>query len=247
MGARMRAHDWSASPLGPPQGWPQALRAVVALMINSRFPMFVAWGPQLGFLYNDPYAEILGGKHPDALGRRFEDIWGEIWGDISPLIDAALSGEASFREDLPLLMNRKGYAEQTWFTFSYSPVRGDDGRIAGMFCACAETTGKVLAEAELKAERDQLSEMFEQAPGFIAMLEGPEHRFSLANASYRRLIGDRETLGRTVAEVLPEAAAQGFVGMLDRVYGTGETIRLDAAPVTLVHGDEAEQHFMDFI
>ena len=247
MGARMRAHDWSASPLGPPQGWPQALRAVVALMINSRFPMFVAWGPQLGFLYNDPYAEILGGKHPDALGRRFEDIWGEIWGDISPLIDAALSGEASFREDLPLLMNRKGYAEQTWFTFSYSPVRGDDGRIAGMFCACAETTGKVLAEAELKAERDQLSEMFEQAPGFIAMLEGPEHRFSLANASYRRLIGDRETLGRTVAEVLPEAAAQGFVGMLDRVYGTGETIRLDAAPVTLGHGAEAEQHFLDFI
>ncbi|WP_114946136.1 HWE histidine kinase domain-containing protein [Microvirga calopogonii] len=146
MGSLMRAHDWSSSPLGAPSTWPQSLRSVVGLLLGSKFPMFVAWGPELGFLYNDAYAEILGAKHPRALGLRFHDIWSEIWSDISPLIDAALAGEASYRENLPLLMNRKGFDEQTWFTFSYSPVRDESGQVAGMFCAVAETTGQILAE-----------------------------------------------------------------------------------------------------
>jgi hypothetical protein len=134
-GALMRAHDWSESPLGAPESWPQSLRTVVGLLLQSQFPMFVAWGDALGFLYNDRYARILGTKHPGALGRRFQDIWSEIWPDISPLIDAAMSGRATYREDLPLVMNRKGYDEQTWFTFSYSPVRNESGKVAGMFCA----------------------------------------------------------------------------------------------------------------
>ena len=145
IGAAMRVHDWSASPLGHPSAWPQSLRSVVSLLLNSKFPMFVAWGPELGFLYNDSYAEILGAKHPGALGSRFSDIWREIWPDIAPLIDAAMSGEAVYRENLPLLMNRKGYDEQTWFTFSYSPVWDESGHIGGMFCVVAETTDQVLA------------------------------------------------------------------------------------------------------
>jgi PAS domain S-box-containing protein len=145
VGALMRAHDWSNSPLGPPERWPQSLRSVVGLLLNSKFPMFVAWGEQLGFLYNDPYAEILAAKHPRALGARFFDIWSEIWSDISPLIDAAMAGEATYSENLPLTMNRHGYDEDTWFTFSYSPVRDETGRVAGMFCAVAETTSQVLA------------------------------------------------------------------------------------------------------
>ena len=150
MGALMRAHDWSDSPLGAPDTWPQSLRSVVGLLLQSQFPMFVAWGTELGFLYNDSYAEILGTKHPRALGRRFHDIWSEIWADISPLIDAAMAGQATYHEDLPLLMNRKGYDEQTWFTFSYSPVRDESGKVAGMFCACTETTGRILAERALR-------------------------------------------------------------------------------------------------
>ncbi|MBF5045628.1 MULTISPECIES: ATP-binding protein [Myxococcaceae] len=142
VGALMRVHDWSKSPLGPPQGWPQSLRSVVGLLLTSKFPMFVAWGPELGFLYNDAYAEILAGKHPASLGARFEDIWREIWPDIKPLIDAALRGEGTYRQDLPLLMNRRGFDEQTWFTFSYSPVRDEQGDVAGMFCAVAETTAQ---------------------------------------------------------------------------------------------------------
>ena len=100
LGALMREHDWSASPLGSPETWSQSLRTVAELLLNSKFPMFVAWGEELGFLYNDPYAAILGAKHPRALGARFYDIWSEIWPDISPLIDAAMAGEAIYREDL---------------------------------------------------------------------------------------------------------------------------------------------------
>ena len=118
--------------------------------------MFVAWGKELGFLYNDAYAEILGAKHPRALGSRFYDIWSEIWTDISPLIDSAMAGEATYREDLPLLMNRRGFDEQTWFTFSYSPVRDEDGAIAGMFCAVAETTQKIVAEKALRDSEEAL-------------------------------------------------------------------------------------------
>ena len=117
-GERMRTLDWSHSPLGHPDMWPQSLRSVVGLLLNSKFPMFVAWGPELGFLYNDAYAEILGAKHPAAMGARFQDIWSEIWSDIAPMIEAALAGEGTYHQDLPLVMNRKGYDEQTWFTFS---------------------------------------------------------------------------------------------------------------------------------
>ena len=168
MGAMMREHDWSTSPLGPPESWPQSLRSVVGLMLNSRFPMFAAWGEGLGFVYNDAYVEILGEKHPSALGRRFRDIWSEIWSDISPLIDSAMAGDATYRENLPLTMNRKGYDEQTWFTFSYSPVQDESGAVAGMFCACTETTEAVRAQRRqtLRIElEDRLSDLAD--PGAV--------------------------------------------------------------------------------
>jgi signal transduction histidine kinase/ActR/RegA family two-component response regulator len=179
VGALMRAHDWSASPLGPPETWPPSLRVVVGLLLQSRFPMFVAWGEELGFLYNDPYAEILGAKHPAALGRKFHDIWSEIWPDISPLIDAAMAGQATYREDLPLVMNRKGFDEQTWFTFSYSPVRDESGRVAGMFCAVSETTQKILAERALRESEGRLRALvdatsyalYRMSPDWSQMLE----------------------------------------------------------------------------
>ena len=149
MGALMRTHDWSSSPLGPPERWPQSLRAVVSLMLTSKFPMFVAWGPKLAFLYNDGYRPIFGAKHPHALGLPFREVWSEIWHDIEPLVTKALAGEATFHEDLHLVMERNSYPEDTWYTFSYSPVRDETGGIAGMFCACTETTKEVKSRAAL--------------------------------------------------------------------------------------------------
>ena len=227
-GALMRAHDWSDSPLGPPERWPQSLRTVVSLLLQSQFPMFVAWGPDLGFLYNDPYAEILGAKHPRALGRRFYDIWSEIWPDISPLIDAAMAGHATYHEDLPLLMNRKGYDEQTWFTFSYSPVRDDSGTVAGIFCACFETTQKVLVERAMResegrlrelnetlecrvteaiAERNILADIVERTNAFVQVID-LEYRWLAVNRAaadeFERIFGTRPRVGLRVFDLLAD-------------------------------------------
>jgi PAS domain S-box-containing protein len=249
MGAMMRAHDWSNSPLGEPMSWPQSLRSVVGLLLGSKFPMFVAWGAELGFLYNDPYTEVLGAKHPSALGARFHDIWREIWPDISPLIDAAMSGQASYHENLPLLMNRKGYDEQTYFTFSYSPVRDESGKVAGMFCACTETTAQVLSARRTADERERLRRMFEQAPGMIAMLSGPEHIFEIANDKYLELVGRRDIIGKPIREALPEIAAQGFTGLLDNVFQSGEPYLGEAVPVRVERepGGPLVERLVDFI
>ena len=248
-GALMRAHDWSSSPLDPPETWPQSLRAVVALLLNSKFPMFVAWGEDLGFLYNDPYAEILGAKHPKALGNRFHDIWSEIWPDIWPLIQAALAGQATYRADLPLIMNRKGFDEKTWFTFSYSPVRDESGRVAGMFCACNETTDKIFAQRRVQAEFDRLRDLFQQAPSFVAVLTGPDHRFEFVNESYQRLIGKRDVIGMAIRDALPELAGQDFFEHLDRVYRSGEPYIGRAEKVVLRRAPDApaEEFLVDFI
>lgn len=146
VGALMLAHDWSKSPLGQPSQWPSPLRSVVSLMLGSNFPMFVAWGDELGFIYNDAYSVLLGNKHPAAIGARFQDIWSEIWDDIYPLVAAAMAGTSTFQENMPLTMNRKGFDEETWFTFTYTPVRDDDGKVVGMFCASTETTPQILAK-----------------------------------------------------------------------------------------------------
>jgi PAS domain S-box-containing protein len=188
VGALMRAHDWSRSPLGHPSEWPQSLRSVVGLLLESRFPMFVAWGKDLNFLYNDAYTEILGKKHPRSLGGRFHDIWSEIWPDISPLISSALAGEASYREDLPLTMNRHGFDEETWFTFSYSPVRDEQGKVAGMFCAVAETTEKNLAGKALRESEERFRLIADSAPVPIWVTKLDRTR-SFANQAYLDFLG----------------------------------------------------------
>jgi len=220
-GALMRSLDWSQSPLGHPSEWPQSLRSVVGLLLGSKFPMFVAWGPELGFLYNDAYAVILGAKHPKAMGSRFEDIWKEIWPDVGPLAHRALQGEATWLEDLPLIMNRSGFDEQTWFTFSYSPVRGDDGQIAGMFCAVAETTEKVIAQrriaeenrtleqrvAEALAEKKVYADIVEGTDAFVQMAD-PDFNFLAINKAsaneFERIFGVRPKVGDNMLDLLKD-------------------------------------------
>jgi PAS domain S-box-containing protein len=226
LGELIRGHDWSTSPLGPPERWPQSLRSVVGLLLGSRFPMFVAWGPELGFLYNDAYAEILGGKHPAALGARFQDIWAEIWPDILPLIEAALRGEASYRDNLRLVMNRRGHEEETWFTFSYSPVRDESGAVAGMFCACTETTDQVRLAAELRAQRDRSEGVLEHMAEAFGLLDDDLRILSL-NAEAVRLDGrPREALvGRLHRDVYPEAHA--LEALYRTVLDEGRAVELE--------------------
>jgi PAS domain S-box-containing protein len=243
------AKDWCGVPIGAPEDWPSSLRAIVSLLLNSRFPMFVAWGPNLTFLYNDAYAVILGAKHPTALGRPFEEIWSEIWQDVGPLADRALAGDASWLEDLPLVMNRHGYEEETFFTFSYSPAVDDSGAIAGVFCACTETTEKVLAVRKIAAERHRLEQLFGEAPAFMALVTGPDHVFELANKAYMQLVGHREILQKPVREALPDVAGQGFFELLDEVYTSGEPFLGHQLPLKIQRtpNSKPEQAYVDFV
>ena len=244
--ALLRDHDWTGSPLGPPSGWPQSLRSVASLMLRSKFPMFVAWGPSLGFLYNDSYAQILGAKHPDAIGRPFREIWAEIWADISGLVERAMAGEATYMEDLPLTILRNGFEEAAWFTFSYSPVVDEQGDVAGMVCTCSETTSNVLAERLRTAENQRLNALFAQAPGLAAVTRGRDHVYELANPAYFAFVGRREILGLSVREALPELD-QRFIDQLTRVYDTGEPYIGRRIPVGLQRGAQLEDRFVDFV
>ncbi|GGE97139.1 PAS domain-containing sensor histidine kinase [Sphingomonas prati] len=237
MGALIRAHDWATSPLGLPETWPQSLRSAVGIMLANKHLMFVAWGPELSFLYNDGYLPVFGTKHPDALGRPFREVWPEIWDDLKPLIDAALSGESTWSENLPLVVERNGYPEEAWFTFSYSPIRDETGAIAGMFCAGAETTQTLLAERRLIDERERQKRMLQQMPGFAALLTGPEHRYEYVNDAYRQISGDRNFMGQAFREVFPDIAGQGFYEIFDRVYESGEPFARRTMSVSLDRED----------
>ncbi|MBW8906653.1 MAG: response regulator [Betaproteobacteria bacterium] len=150
MGERMRGLDWSKTVLGPVEGWRQSLRSAVSTCIGSRFPIVLYWGPQRIVLYNDAYAEILGAKHPWALGRPCEEVWSEIWSVIAPMLDGVVaSGQATWSDDQLLLLERRGYPEECYFSFSFSPVRGEDGHVDGIFTAVIENTGRVLGERRL--------------------------------------------------------------------------------------------------
>ncbi len=247
-GALLRSHDWSASQLGPPETWSQALRTTVDLMLASKHAMCLAWGAELSLLYNDAYIPVLGLKHPSAFGRQLREVWSDIWDDIEPLVHQALAGDAVWFENYHLVMDRNGYSEDTWWQFSYSPARDDDGLVAGMLNVTSEMTGKVIAERRLAGEISRQRQMFEQAPGFINVLTGPDHVFEFANAAYRRLIGGRDPTGKSVRDALPELKDQGFYELLDRVFATGERFVARRRPVRLENpGGPAEGHVLDFI
>ena len=154
MGALMRAKNWSETPLGPLDDWPQSLRTAVSICLNCSFPILIWWGPDLVKLYNDAYATILGNKHPQALGQKGRECWPEIWHVIGPMLRRVLEeGTASPADDLLLLLERNGYPEECYFSFSYSPIYGEMGAVGGVFCPVLETTDKVVGARRLETLR----------------------------------------------------------------------------------------------
>ena len=161
IGSLARDLDWSATPLGHPEKWPQSLKTIVRVMLASRFAMWMGWGPDLTFLYNDAYAGMtLGKKHPWAFGKRSREVWAEIWDDIGPRLQKVLdTGEATWDEALLLFLERSGYREETYHTFSYSPLHGEDGLIVGNLCVVSEETERVIGERRLTTLRSLASEL----------------------------------------------------------------------------------------
>jgi signal transduction histidine kinase len=158
MGARMRALDWSATPLGATDRWPQSLKTIIRVMLDSRYAMWMLWGPEFTFFCNDAYLPTVGDKRDWVLGARSDRVWEEIWPDIGPRIEHVLSsGQATWDERLQLFLQRKGFAEETYHTFSYSPVYDDANRVAGMLCVVTEVTDGVIGERRLRLLRDLAS------------------------------------------------------------------------------------------
>ncbi|MDF2642912.1 MAG: histidine kinase [Pseudomonas sp.] len=219
MGDRIRDMDWAATSLGPASAWPQALATLIEVMLGSSQPMFVVWGPERSLLYNDAYAHILASKHPAALGQPFLDVWSEIRADLIPIVEAAYHGNAVTMDDIKLIMHRKGFAEETHFTFSYTPVQGGHGQPGGFFCACVEITDQVLArraqtqaenalrdlnetlEYEVQQRTQELKRLWNTSPDLL-LVSDFAGRFLRVNPAWTTLLGyqPEELLGHHVTE-----------------------------------------------
>ena len=250
MSRRIRDFDWNAHPLGVPASWPQPLKFALDMALASSFPSAIYWGPELRLLYNDAWAPIPADRHPWALGRPGAEVWADIWPLVGPEMERVLAtgqGFAAYDQMLP--MERDGRPQETWWNYSFTPIRDAAGQVLGVLNQGNETTRVVLAERARNAEVERLRDYFQQAPGAIALLHGPDHVFEIANPEYLELIGHRDVIGQTVAEALPEVVAQGFIDLLDRVHRTGETFRAWSTKVVLQRKPDAEPEtrLLDFV
>ncbi len=237
----LRRYDWSATPLGARADWPFSLRTMVDLMMASGHAMCLASGPERTLLYNDAYAAVLGARHPAAFGMRLEEIWSDVWSEIGPLVARTFAGETATFHDMPLTMTRNGFPEQTWWSFSYSPVRDDRGAVAGLLNVTTETTGRVIAEqerdkaiAELRRSEGQWRRLFEtMEEGFIlgAVLRDDagriiDWRYEEVNDAWYDLVGIARggAIGRTIREVFPGIEDE-WVLEFASVVEAGEPVR----------------------
>ena len=249
LGNLIASLDWSATSLGPIDGWPQVIKTTVGLILQSPVPIVTLWGEDGVMIYNDAYAGFAGNRHPQILGAKVLDAWPEA-ADWNREVMAKVfhdGGKLSFG-DQSLTLNRHGKPAEAWMNLDYSPVLNDDGTRAGVIAIVVETTAKVRAERQLIGERERLRQMFDTAPGFTALLEGPDHRFVMANKAYRDLVGGRDVVGKKVADALPEVSEQGFIDLLDKVAASRESYVGRAVPVRLTRKDgKDEERFVDFV
>ncbi|KYG11092.1 PAS domain-containing sensor histidine kinase [Sorangium cellulosum] len=256
LGALCREKDWGATPLGPVERWPQSLKTAVSIVLSSSFPMIVLWGPELVQIYNDAYRLLMGAKHPAGLGQANRECWPEVWHINEGIYPRVFQGETiSFKETMyPLAPH--GRVEEHYLTLCYNPVRDESGAVGGVFVTVFDVTQEVRtrierdrALAEAKAERERLYEVFMQVPAIIAVLEGPEHTFTVANPRYLELVGRRDLVGKPLREALPEVVGQGFPELVDSVRRSGKPFVAHEALVKLDRrGDGVlDDVYLDFV
>lgn len=248
--ALIAAFDWPATPLGPIGGWPQSLKTTVSLMLRSPVPMVLLWGEDGIMIYNEGYSVFAGERHPALLGSKVREGWPEVADFNDNVMKVGLAGGTLAYKDQDLTLHRhRGEPEQVWMNLDYSPVLGEDGHPAGVIAIVVETTAKVKAEERLKSEGERLRQMFEQAPGFVATLVGPDHVFEIANNAYLQLVDHRDILGKPIREALPEVVEQGFVDLLDRVISTRRPYVGTGARVLLRRRQDSapDERYLDFI
>jgi signal transduction histidine kinase/CheY-like chemotaxis protein len=249
MGALIRAHDWTRTSLGPPDIWPQGLRTAIRTMLNTRHPMYIFWGDEGLCLYNDAYRQSIGTeRHPSSIGRPAREVWEEIWDIIGPQIRQVLIGDgATWHENQLVPITRNGVREEVYWTYSYGAIDEESAPhgIGGVLVICTETTTQVQRKQQMAAESERQRLLLQQMPGFVCVLNGPDHVFEYVNDAYVTIAGPRPFIGRGVREVFPELEGQAFYGLLDQVYASGAPFAARAMPIRL--GGEQESRFIDFL
>ncbi len=260
MAERIRWHDWGATPLGAVENWPHNLKTAVDLMLCGKQPVYIAFGPALTSLYNDGYIPILGTKHPKALGLPYSEVWAEIWDQSIPLIDAVMAGEAQHFVDHPVPLAGRPGCSESWFTFSWTPLRDEAGAAVGFYCSATETTGQILAQSAIRESDERLRFMTERAGvGYWYKEFEPERLewsplcrklFGVAAqepVSYERFLaavhpGDRERVDRAVRACLEgggerdydiEFRSQGPGGAIRWIHSKGGTVFKDGRPIRM--------------
>jgi PAS domain S-box-containing protein len=229
----IRRFDWSQTALGPIERWPQSLKTTTGLLLLSPVPIVLLWGTDGYMIYNDAYSVFAGGRHPAILGSKVRDGWEEVADFNDYVMKVVLGGGTLSYKDQPLTLNRNGTPEPAWLNLDYSPVLGERGDPMGVIAIVVETTQRVLAEQRTAAELERQLHLVQQMPGFVGILRGPNHVYEYVNDAYTTLSGPRHFLGRSMREVFPELADQGFFELLDNVYATGVRYVARAVPITL--------------
>ncbi|HEY9253878.1 MAG TPA: ATP-binding protein [Stenotrophomonas sp.] len=250
LGSLIAQHDWASTALGPIDGWPAVLRTTIALMLQSPVAIVTLWGEEGVMIYNDAYSAFAGDRHPRLLGSNVREGWDEIASFNDNVIRHVLLGNQPLSyKDMELTLNRDGQFKRLWVDVDYSPVQDEHGQPIGVLAIVVETTERLLAERTRAEDYKRLAQLFEQAPSFMAVLRGPEHRFELANPAYRRLVGHREVVGHPLGEVLPDAVAQGYLSLLHSVFESGEAYSARGAPYAMqpFPGGPITQRVLDFV
>lgn len=251
MGELIRSKDWEATAVGDFVQWPQSLRTALSILLNSKFPMFLFWGPELTCFYNDAYRPSLGndGKHPWILGMPGEQAWPEIWTIIKPLIDQVLEGgEATWHENALIPIYRNGKIEDVYWTFSYSPVIDESQGVAGVFVTCTETTSAVVNLKKLEESEGNFRRLINDAPVPAALYRGRDMVIELANTEVLKLWGkDKNIIGKKLIDVLPELEDQPFISLMQEVFDTGTTYEAREIPAWIEKDGKIEIVYFNLI
>lgn len=250
LGELTRAYDWASTSLDSPDNWPQSLQTTLSIILSSKFPMFLWWGDDLIQFYNDAYRPSLGreGKHPMALGQKGVDCWPEIWDIIYPLIEQVkTTGEPTWSEDQLLPIYRNGKLEDVYWTFSYSAVKGDSGKVEGVLVVCNETTEKVKMINKVEETEQRVRSVILSSPSPMAVYIGREMRIEMANQSIKDIWGKgNEVIGDTYYNLLPELESQNIYPVLDAVFTSGQPFHAYNQPLMLMVEGQPRQFYFDY-
>lgn len=230
MARAMRAHDWSATPLGDPRAWPDALKIPMRMLLTSKFEMWLGWGPDLCFFYNDAYLPTIGIKHPAMLGRPFREVWAEVYDEVADQVERVRAGEATWNDKLLLLLERSGFPEETYHSFSYSPLYDGDGSVGGLLCVVTEDTARVISERRLETLRG-LGSALANATSRTAIAEAVDDAMAANRRDFPFVAFELDAPGGSITSRMFEAAGLPTAEFSD----AGQIFDLPAQPWP--HGD----------